>query len=247
MRSAAGIVEELRRLLGLNSYEARAYMVLVVNGPLRPGEVAKRARIPPQRVYDVLHSLKAKGLVAEAQGEYYAIEPRAALMAKAEALLAEAAEKAEAIRRLGERLEAFASKTVAEYVKVVEGVEQSIGEALAILEACSETPVFTVLKVVDRLEELWPLLRLLLSKKPAKILVPCTARLPEKLVAEARGMGARIERAPCIPLDMLVACDTVVIGLPSRVSEVVAIVAKNPVLAAAMKKRVAEIEEEKCP
>jgi hypothetical protein len=48
--------------LGLNSYEAAAYLALLGRPNLSSTEIASRAKIPRQRVYDVLSSLVAKGL-----------------------------------------------------------------------------------------------------------------------------------------------------------------------------------------
>src|SRR5688572_15678577 len=48
--------------LGLTTYEAAAYQALLTRSELTSSEVAARAKIPRQRVYDVLASLEAKGL-----------------------------------------------------------------------------------------------------------------------------------------------------------------------------------------
>ena len=48
--------------LGLTAYEASAYLCLLGRSELTPAEVAARAGIPRQRVYDVLGTLTAKGL-----------------------------------------------------------------------------------------------------------------------------------------------------------------------------------------
>lgn len=46
--------------LGLNAYEAAAYIALLGRPELAPADVAKQAGIPRQRVYDVLTTLSAK-------------------------------------------------------------------------------------------------------------------------------------------------------------------------------------------
>lgn len=48
--------------LGLNGYEAAVYLALLARGGLTPTELAARARVPRQRVYDVLDNLATKGL-----------------------------------------------------------------------------------------------------------------------------------------------------------------------------------------
>lgn len=72
--------------LGLTSYEAAAYEALLSRGELSSSEVAVRAKIPRQRVYDVLASLEVKGLATVRDGSprmFAAVEPGRALSALA--------------------------------------------------------------------------------------------------------------------------------------------------------------------
>ncbi len=55
-------INGLRRL-GLNLYEAKAYLALVAGGGCIAGELAERAALPRPRVYDVLEKLQEKGFV----------------------------------------------------------------------------------------------------------------------------------------------------------------------------------------
>lgn len=74
-------VEELVRL-GLNSYEARAYVALTRRDSFTAGQVARLASLPRQRIYDVLGSLVTKGLASARPGnvvKYAATEPSAAI------------------------------------------------------------------------------------------------------------------------------------------------------------------------
>lgn len=75
---------QTRRLqqIGLNAYESRAYLVLIGHPRFKALEVAGRARIPRQKIYEVLESLIEKGFVQVVQGkakEYSAVEPKMAL------------------------------------------------------------------------------------------------------------------------------------------------------------------------
>ena len=75
---------QTRRLqqIGLNAYESRAYLVLIGHRRFKALEVAGRARIPRQKIYEVLESLIEKGFVQVVQGkakEYSAVEPKMAL------------------------------------------------------------------------------------------------------------------------------------------------------------------------
>jgi sugar-specific transcriptional regulator TrmB len=54
--------------LGLSNYEARAFWVLVDNGPTTAEEIATGAEIPMGRIYDVLNSLKSQSLVRHDDG-----------------------------------------------------------------------------------------------------------------------------------------------------------------------------------
>lgn len=54
--------------LGLTSYEAKAYLALVRRDSSTPADVARLARVPRQRIYDVLATLVQKGLVSQRPG-----------------------------------------------------------------------------------------------------------------------------------------------------------------------------------
>jgi len=56
------VLNSLRRL-GLNQYEAKAFLTLTTNGILTAGELSNLAGLPRPRVYDILVELKRKGFV----------------------------------------------------------------------------------------------------------------------------------------------------------------------------------------
>ncbi len=69
-----------RRLqqIGLNAYEARAYLVLIGHPRFKALELASRASVPRQKIYEVLDSLVEKGfaqVVQEKTKLFSAIEP----------------------------------------------------------------------------------------------------------------------------------------------------------------------------
>ncbi|MEZ5354183.1 MAG: helix-turn-helix domain-containing protein [Bryobacteraceae bacterium] len=73
-----------RRLqqIGLNAYEARAYMVLVGHSRFKALELAARADVPRQKIYEVLDSLVEKGfarVIQEKTKLFLAIEPGLAI------------------------------------------------------------------------------------------------------------------------------------------------------------------------
>ena len=56
-------VKRLLKELGLSNYEAEAYLKVVEVGVAEAGEICKKTKIPFGRVYQVLNSLAAKGLI----------------------------------------------------------------------------------------------------------------------------------------------------------------------------------------
>lgn len=75
-----------RRLqqLGLNAYEARSYLVLVGHPRFKALELAARAHVPRQKIYEVLDSLVEKGfaqVVQEKTKLFSAVDPSIAIQA----------------------------------------------------------------------------------------------------------------------------------------------------------------------
>src|SRR3974377_471441 len=73
-----------RRLqqLGLNAYEARSYLVLVGHPRFKALELAARAHVPRQKIYEVLDSLVEQGfarVVQEKTKLFSAVEPSLAI------------------------------------------------------------------------------------------------------------------------------------------------------------------------
>src|SRR5512146_1733247 len=73
-----------RRLqqLGLNAYEARSYLVLLGHPRFKALELAARAHVPRQKIYEVLDSLVEKGfaqVVQEKTRLFSAVEPSLAV------------------------------------------------------------------------------------------------------------------------------------------------------------------------
>src|SRR5213075_3301905 len=73
-----------RRLqaMGLNAYEARSYLVLVGHPRFKALELAARAHVPRQKIYEVLDSLVEKGfaqVVQERTKLFSAVEPSLAI------------------------------------------------------------------------------------------------------------------------------------------------------------------------
>ena len=73
---------ELLKVLGMSTYEARAYLSLLSMGIADAGVVSSKAEIPTGRIYDVLNSLAERNLI-EVQNsrpkQFKAVEPRVAV------------------------------------------------------------------------------------------------------------------------------------------------------------------------
>src|SRR5712671_4861521 len=68
--------------LGLNTYEAKAYLALLRRDSSTAAQAARLANVPRQRIYDVLASLVEKGLASTRPGQvakYAAVAPELAL------------------------------------------------------------------------------------------------------------------------------------------------------------------------
>jgi sugar-specific transcriptional regulator TrmB len=68
--------------VGLNAYEARSYLVLIGHPRFKALELAARAHVPRQKIYEVLDSLVEKGfaqVVQEKTKLFSAVEPELAL------------------------------------------------------------------------------------------------------------------------------------------------------------------------
>src|SRR5208282_2464768 len=70
--------------LGLNAYESRSYMVLLGHSRFKALELAPRAHVPRQKIYEVLDSLVEKGFARVVQDRtklFSAVEPNLAIPA----------------------------------------------------------------------------------------------------------------------------------------------------------------------
>jgi hypothetical protein len=136
--------------LGLNSYEAAAYVALLGRPELSPTEVASRGNIPRQRVYDVLDSLAAKGLCVARDTTpkvFAATDPKSAfdLLARGRiaALERQRIEAQDAATRLAAELAPIFASGRSQtdplaYVEVLTGPARIAHRALALAEAATK-------------------------------------------------------------------------------------------------------------
>ncbi len=140
-----------RRLqdIGLNAYESRAYLVLIGHSHFKALEVAGRARIPRQKIYEVLDSLVEKGFVRVVQGkakQFSAVEPRLAMDAylqrRKERFERELDDRRRLASILGDDLESvFASGNQGsgplDYLRIITDTAQTAEEYRRMLKQCA--------------------------------------------------------------------------------------------------------------
>jgi sugar-specific transcriptional regulator TrmB len=100
---------DLQRLIevGFNRYEAQAYVALIGYDQSTAVEIADRSGVPRQRIYDVLDSLRDKGMIEMREGRpsrHTARPPAAALQAVLAARLRQQAAENARLERLIQEL-----------------------------------------------------------------------------------------------------------------------------------------------
>ncbi|HWZ98402.1 MAG TPA: helix-turn-helix domain-containing protein [Candidatus Dormibacteraeota bacterium] len=137
--------------LGLNTYESAAYVALLSRTELASREIASRANIPRQRIYDVLASLVAKGLCVARNSTpktYSAVDPKVALGLLAQDRAAALERQRDEARTLAARLAEELAPVFASgrgqndplaYVEVLAGATRISHRALALAGAAKKS------------------------------------------------------------------------------------------------------------
>jgi len=138
-----------RRLqqLGLNAYEARSYLVLLGHPQFKALELAARAHVPRQKVYEILDSLVEKGfaqVVQEKTKLFSAVEPAMAIpsyiLRRRQALEHELIEQSQAAEGLIDELksvynEGQIGRGTLDYLRIVTDPAQTATEFRRMLAA----------------------------------------------------------------------------------------------------------------
>ena len=207
-------------------------------------EISKEASIPHQRIYDVLRSLEAKGLIIERNGLYVPIRPLESFRAISSKILMEANIRAKEIEELGKSIEKIVrTDRNKEGLAIIKGLMNSIAKAISLAESCNEPPSFMTYKAAERALEYWNIFKELIDVLPrgTRIIIPADANISGSLLNELRRRDIRLYRSVFSIMDFMVACDTVIIGLPSGENNVISVVIKNKAFAEAIKDRIKEI------
>jgi len=107
------LIELLNEELGLTPYESKAYVALLLHGPLSPQGVNQKSGIPRPRTYDVLNSLVGKGLLMEQPGKprmYAAVDPKLGLEKAMVELERKMLRQLEEKRKIADKLSSSLSK-----------------------------------------------------------------------------------------------------------------------------------------
>lgn len=117
--------------MGLNAYEARSYLVLVGHPRFKALELAARAHVPRQKIYEVLDSLVEKGfaqVIQEKTKLFSAVQPDQAipsfLTRRAQAIEHQLADQSQAARgMMGELMAAYSEgqggRGTLDYLRIV--------------------------------------------------------------------------------------------------------------------------------
>ena len=215
----------------LTSYEARAYLALL-NGCKTPREVAKRAKIPYTRVYDVIRSLESKGFVMLGGDEISVLKPENALLNRIiqldTAYEEERREREKVAKNLAKTLKPMVREKPEEtIVKLLRGIPVILAK---MLETCSKSNniVFTIRKSFRIKDSVKPLL---LSLEPSRrkitFILDRDIELSEEDKEFIEAVGAEVIRGN-IMLDMLIADgNETIIGVPTSSDDAVAVWIKD--------------------
>jgi len=113
-----------------------------------------------------------------------------------------------------------------------------MGAALATASSCNERPVFLAHKIFERLSVLLPALKELVRSSGPGALVVVPKGYLERYRQEAEelsGYGLRVVESDAAFLDLMVACDTVIIGVPYG-GDAIAVVIKSREFAEGLRK-----------
>jgi HTH-type transcriptional regulator, sugar sensing transcriptional regulator len=163
--------------LGLNTYESAAYLALLGRPELGSTEIASRANIPRQRIYDVLSSLAAKGLCIARDTNpktFFAVDPKVSFDLLAKQRIAQLERQRQETESLAASLAEELSPIFAEgrgqndplaYVEVLSGPTRIAHRALALADAAKKSVNSCMRKpMILSKEQNWAFLRAPLGK-----------------------------------------------------------------------------------
>jgi sugar-specific transcriptional regulator TrmB len=138
---------KLLKEFGLNSYEARAYLSLLLHPKITASEISKLSGVPPQRIYDSLKKLEKKGFVysiGEKPKLYVPLPFKEALTGRIYQLRLEFEKKEKFLKSLIEEVEKYIPKNRIGHEKLkrvltIEGEENIVSKALELISETEKT------------------------------------------------------------------------------------------------------------
>lgn len=118
--------------LGLSDYAIRTYLALLRHHPINGSQLSKRSGIPRARIYDVLRTLRKRGIVAETEkGLFVPLPP--------EELVAQLRRNYENdLQRLEALIEAARTPTDHDFIWTVSGCARVLEKAREMIDAARE-------------------------------------------------------------------------------------------------------------
>lgn len=200
-------INKIRTNFGLNEYESKVWISLLMKGVSSVGEIAETSGVPRSRVYDVLESLERKGFVIMKIGKpikYIAISPSEVIEKMKNNLIIEAKKKAKIFERFKQteeykNIESLFNKGIssvkAEDIGVMIKGKFNINSSLKSAIKNAKKKVFIVTNT-DTLSEKSKIIKPLLKKLiRAKTKVFIAASGDEKIGKKiARELGVKIRK-----------------------------------------------------
>ncbi|MEB3760091.1 MAG: hypothetical protein GSR72_03895 [Desulfurococcales archaeon] len=243
------MINKIKALLGLNTYEAKAYLAILKLGSASPLRISTVSGVPRGRIYDVLKSLELKGLVYRSGEDYHAVRPKEALSQIAYQVILEANTRHTEIMELANSLEnTYGSRQHSgDQVRIIHGLVESLSLALTLLKTCKNNVIFSVSKAIEKIVDVGDYIDLLIEALPQDTLIVVSSdkHPPREYVEKLLSKNIRLYSSPIAFLDMMIACDNVLIGLPSSTHTAVTIYVKHKDFAESLTKRILEHIETK--
>ena len=239
--------ERLRLLLGLNKYESRLYLA-ILGGARSSKQAAEASGVPLPRVYDVVKSLEAKGLVKPSDNWYVAVDVRESLSVIASKIVSQAVERAESIMKLAEELSKHIEhhKETMEAIEVVRGLKEVLARSFAMASRARTVYLFAW-KALEKLSVIKPFLaayKPMIERVDVRLVIPSYFELSKSDIEFLQELGVKWIKVNSIMLDSMIVDDhTMVIGVPdpSVKDEAVAIVIRNREFVKAVRRLVDKI------
>jgi sugar-specific transcriptional regulator TrmB len=127
---------------GLSQYETKAYLSLLSNHPVNGSQLSRHSGIPRARIYDVLSSLKAKGMVIDLDNGHYVPLPPEEMLDRIRNWFENE------VSDLETRFKAAATGSSYDYVWTIRGYDEVMAKAQGMIGA-SESEVYVRLFPVE--------------------------------------------------------------------------------------------------